>query len=335
MSLVRPSAVVTLDGQRLTSAEGAVLRVRVRLGMAPAHDQVECFCWPSSKLNSAAPGSSLAVALGDAGNETDVWTGEVSSVRLTADGIVLEGLASTIALSRTFVAQGFLDVSVADVVQLLASAAGVTVEGASGDTSLSAWGVDDSRSAWAHICDLARLVGADVTATAAGALNFVAPSSGPGGALSGAAGALSALAGGGGPPRYGASLLRWSLASRQAAGASSVAAFGAGSEQGSDKWHWILSSPNAAGSGPLRIVAAFRTRDAAGTLADALAAQASRAAGRASVVVVGDPTLRPGTTTQLQDVPSDTAGDRRILAVEHLLDGDGGFLSRLTLELAS
>jgi hypothetical protein len=47
MTLLRPSAVLTLDGKRLTSAEGAVLRVRVRLGM-PANQGIECFCWPSS-----------------------------------------------------------------------------------------------------------------------------------------------------------------------------------------------------------------------------------------------------------------------------------------------
>ena len=115
MTLVRPSAVVTLDGQRLTSAEGAVIGVRIRLGMGPAHDQAECFCWPSSKFDSASPGSTLAIALGNAGDEADVFTGEVTGLRLTPDAIAIEGLASSVALSRTFVSQTFLDLSVADI----------------------------------------------------------------------------------------------------------------------------------------------------------------------------------------------------------------------------
>ena len=98
MTLVRPSAVVTLDGRRLTSAEGAVLRARVRLGMGLAHDAAEIYCWPSSKLKDASVGATVSVALGDAGGEADVWTGEVTDVRLTPDGVALEGLASSIAL---------------------------------------------------------------------------------------------------------------------------------------------------------------------------------------------------------------------------------------------
>src|SRR6185503_13100198 len=165
MTLLRPSAVVTLDGKRLTSAEGAVMRTRVRLGMGPAHDAVEIFCWPSSKLKDAAVKGQLTVAIGPGGSETDVFTGEVTGVRLTPDGVALEGLASSIALSRTYTSQSFISLSIADIVQQLASAAGVTVEDASGDTTLSSYAVDDRRSAWAHLNDLARLVGADITVT--------------------------------------------------------------------------------------------------------------------------------------------------------------------------
>ena len=290
MTLGRPSAVVTVDGRRLTSAEGAVVRVRVRLGRGPAHDDAECICWLSSKLASASAGSTLAIALGNAGDETDVWTGEVTGVRRAPDGLALEGLAASVALSRTFLSQTFVDLSIADVVQQLASAAGAEVEEASGDATLSAYAVDDRRSAWAHLNDLAELAGAEVTVTETGALKFVAPPPPAGGGLGGLVEQGAALVFGGGASglRYGANLLGWRATTRKAPDTASVAAYGAASESGSAKWHWIRRDPDAAGSGPARIVPAFRTRDAAGALADALATRAARAVRRATVVVVGD-----------------------------------------------
>ncbi len=338
MTLTRPSAVVTLDGRRLSAAEGAVVRVRVRLGMGPAHDEAVCCCWPSSKLKDASAGSTLVVALGDAGDETDVWTGEVTGVRLTSDGVVLEGLASSVALSRTFVSQTFLGLSISDIVRQLATAAGVDVDDASGDTTLSAYAVDDRRSAWSHLNDLALLAGADVTVTASGAIKFVVPPSSPGG---GAAGGLleqagSLLLGGGSAGlRFGANLLEWRVTTRQPPDTASVAAYGAASESGSDKWHWIRRDPDGVGSGPVRVVAAFSTRDGANAMADALSARAGRAKRRATVVVVGDTSLRPGQTTTVADIPDDAGGDLRIVAVEHTLDGDAGLVSRLTVESAA
>jgi hypothetical protein len=329
--------VVTVDGRRLTSAEGAVVRVRIRLGRGPAHDDAECICWPSSRLASTSPGATLAVALGNAGAETDVWTGEVTGVRRAPDGLALEGLATSVALSRTFLSQTFLDLSIPDVVQQLASAAGVPVEAAGGDARLAAYAVDDRRSAWAHLNDLAELTGADVTVTETGALKFVAPpppaGGGPGGLVE--AVAVLGLGGGAGGLRYGANVLGWRMTTRGAPDTASVAAFGAASEAGSTKWHWIRRDPDAAGTGSVRIVPALRTRDAAGALADALAARAARAVRRATVVVVGDATLRPGETTTIAGIPGDPGGDVRLLAVEHTLDGDAGFVSRLVVEPAS
>lgn len=336
MTLQRPSAVVTLDGKRLTSAEGALLRLRVRLGMGPAHDAVELFCWPSSKLGAASVGSAAVVALGTSGSEADVWTGEITGVRLTPDGISLEGLAGTVALSRTFVSQSFVSVSVADVVQQLASAAGVDVDEVSGDTSLSSYAVDNRRSAWAHINDLAALVGADVTVSESGALKFIAPAaSGSAGALGGAVAGASALLGGGSGLRYGANLLEWRARTRALPGTLGVAAYGSGSESGSEKWHWLRSTVDAVGDGPVRLSPAAHTRDAATAMSDAIATRAKRAARRTDVLVVGDASIRPGQTTTISDIPGDAGGDLRVVAVEHLLDGDLGFVSRLTVEAAA
>lgn len=337
MTLARPFAVVTLNGQRLTSPEGAVARLRVRLGLGPAHDEVQCFCWPSSKLKGAATGGTLTVALGSAGDEADVFSGEVSGVCRAPDGVALEGLAATIVLSRTYLVQSFLDLSIADIVRQIADAAGVTVDDASGDTVLSSYAVDDRRSAWAHINELAQLAGAHVVATEGGALKFVAPAAPAGGlGVASAIGSAAALLLGGSSTRlrFGANVLGWRATTRQAPEPATVAAYGSGSESGSDKWHWIRRDQDPVGSGPARVVAPLGTRDAASALADVLARRAQRAARRTTVTVVGDPSLRPGQVTQVSDLPGGAGGDLRIVAVEHTLDGDGGFLSRLTLEPA-
>ncbi len=337
MTLTRPSAVVTLDGQRLTSAEGAVARVRVHLGLGPAHDLVECICWPSSKLKGATAGGTLTVALGGVGEEQDVFSGEVSDVRLAPDGVVIEGLAATIALSRSYVSQSFLDLSIADIVQQLADAAGVAVDDVSGDTVLSAYAVDDRRPVWGYINELAQLAGADVVATVSGALKFAAPASADSaGGVSGAlAGAASLLLGGASTGlRFGANVIDWRAATRAVPDPASVAAYGSGSESGSEKWHWIRRDQDAVGSGRARVAAAASTRDAASAIAGTLALRARRAARRSTVTVTGDASLRPGQVTQVRDLPGDAGGELRIVAAVHALDGDSGFRTRLILEAA-
>jgi hypothetical protein len=273
-----------------------------------------------------------------------VLTGEVSGVRITPDGIALEGLSASIALSRTYMSQSFISVSVSDVVNQLASTASVDVDSATGDTSLSWYAVDDRRSAWAHINDLARLVGADVSVTEGGKLKFVAPSASTGGigsALGGAASAVESAAsdllggGGSGGLRYGANVVDWRATARAVPDTMSVAAIGSASEDGSAKWHWLRASLDAVGSGPVDAAASVRTRDGATAISDALVARAKRAAKRSVVAVVGDASLRPGATTQISNIPSDSGGDLRIVGVEHLLDSGAGWITRLTVEAAA
>jgi hypothetical protein len=340
MTLVRPSAVVTLNGKRLTSAEGAITRVRVRLGLGPKHDAVDIFCWPSSKLKDASLGAKATVALGSLGSESDVWTGEISGVRLTPDGVALEALAATIALSRTYMSQIFVSVSVSDIVNQLAAKAGVDVDNATGDLSFPAYAVDDRRSVWSHVNDLAKLIGADVSATEAGKLKFVAPTSSSGGALGGLANAVSStvsntlLGGGTTGLRYGANVLDWRMTTRTIQDAPAVQPFGAASEDGSEKWHWIRAIADLEKQ-VQEISAAARTQDGATAFSDALTVRAKRASRRAAVAVVGDASLRPGQKTQISGIPGDGGGDLRIVAVEHLLDNDAGFISRLTVEIAA
>jgi hypothetical protein len=303
--------VITLDGRSLTSAEAAVARVRVLLS-AGAHDRAEVLAWPASKLAAATPGSALALALGDDGDEEDVWGGEVVEVAAGGDGVALDGLAATIALSRQRISRTYLDQSVADVVNDLAS--GVAIDEVGGDVKLPAYTVDDRRTVWAHLLELAALSGADVGSAPDGSLRFVP-------ARTGSADHEF---------RYGADVLAWRTATAAAPAAGGVAAYGAASEAGADQWHWLLREPS--GDAPLRVVAALRTREAASALATALADRADRAAVRGWLRLRGAPEVRPGDLVEVKDLPSGDPGTLRVTSVEHVLDGRAGFVTTLGVE---
>jgi hypothetical protein len=315
MSLQRPNAVITLDGQTYSAAEAALVRLYAAFSVRGSHDLVELTLWPSSKLAAVSPASKLSIALGDQGDENDVWSGEVVAVESTAERVTITGLAATVALSRTRTSQTYLDQSVADIVQDLASS--VDIDEVQGDLNLPVYAVDDRRPVWAHLLDLARLTDAQVGANPAGALRFVSIRTGD---------ADTSL-------RAGADILAWHAAAAAGPETPSVAAYGAASEAGADQWHWLLSSPSPQGSGPyLRIPAAIRTSDAANAIADGFAARAARARTLGHLAIVGRPELRPGDLVELTDLPGPAPGTLRITAVTHVLDPASGFVTALMVE---
>jgi len=313
MALSRPRAILTLDGRRLTSAEAALVRLRVLLTLGE-HGPAEVVLWPSSKLAGAQPGSSLVIALGNEGNEVDVWTGEITGTAASADAVALDGLEGTVALSRRRVSQAYLNQSVADIVRDLAGS--TAVDEVSGDTSLPAYFVDDRRSVWAHLLELARFVDADLSASPAGGLRFVPARTGtPDHRL-----------------RHGAEVLGWWTGTVSEPPAPAVAAYGAASEAGAEQWHWIRRPSGAGGQAEQQFVAALRTKDAAEAMARSLANRAARATVRGRFRIVGRPSVRPGDLLAVTDLPTGDPGGLRVRSVEHVLDARQGFVTTLEVE---
>ena len=309
MAISRPHAVLTVDGRKLTAAEAGLVDVEVRLSVGGAHDSVRLRLWPGSKIAGAAVGARIEVDLGEVGDEVRVLTGEVVAARMTPMAVELEGLAATVALSRSRTVQSFVGVSVADVVRALAGE--VTVDAVQADLTLEAYAVDDRRPAWAHLRRLAALVGAELGASAEGGLRFVPPQTGPGEVTL----------------RAGAELLGWRVGSQAAPTPPVVKAHGSASEQGSARWHWVRRDP---GDGePVRVVGGFHTRDAADGLATALSAGARRGGVGGGGVGGGDPTLRAGDAIAFEGVAGLSAG--RAVEVVHRLDGRG-FCTELWVE---
>lgn len=314
MSLSRPNARIAIDGLELGADEAALLRLRIDLGVNGAHDQVSLQLWPRSKFADAAAGASMAISLGQRDSEEAVWSGEVSARRLLPQSVVIEGLAATVALSRTAKSQSYLNQSVADIVRDLAGDA--AIDQVEGELKLNAYHVDNRRPVWSHLKALARLVGADLGSAADGGLRFVP-----------AAGALSPVT-----LRYGAELLDWNLASCAAPQAAEVAAYGSASEAGEQRWHWLSHDPVGAGAAATRVPAALATRDAAQAVGEASRQRAARAALGGELLIQGHAALRPGEAVELSGLPGGDPGVLRVRAVRHSFDATSGFLTRLTVE---
>ena len=332
MSLPRPTATITLDGQTLSSSEAGLVSVRLDLGFN-SHDRAQLTLWPRSKLAGAGPGDELSIGMsseagnggglldslgslaGLGGDETGntLWTGSVQAVESSAGLLVITGLASTSVLSNTRRSATWSDQSVADIVRDLAGDLDSEIEA---DLDLPNFSVDNSRPVWSHLYELAQLAGAELSCTAEGGVRFILASK-----------ETDTL-----ELRYGADLIDWRLTSSQVMDPVGAAEHAAASSAGNEKWHWIAHDPIGSGGDAALIPASFRSRTAAESFTDAAVARAARASTRGEVWIGGKPQLRPGSLVMLKDLPAGDSGPLRVRAVTHQLDGENGFITALAIE---
>ncbi len=318
MTLARPDVALTFDGTRLTAAEAALAGLEVELGMGQAHDRFRATLASSSPFTSATTGAAAVVELGYAGALETVLTGTITAVRSRQWGVVVEGLAATLALSRARIGRSYVSQSAGDIVSDLVTAAQGTIGDVSGSLQLAAYHVDEGRSVWTHVGALARLAGCETSADGQGALNFRPPKTGsPSQSF-----------------RSGAELIAWAVGPRDNnAPTVAVVPFGAASEQGASHWHVILRAPDGGPPSNATLVpGSLRDRDGAQTYAQALSDARSRRATSGSVVVAGAATVRPGDVVTLQDVPSPGGNQVRVTAAVHRVDGATGFHTLMQVE---
>ncbi len=332
----RPAVSVTIAGRALSAAEAALLALRVDLGVGLAHDCVVLAFGGQSPFAGTAPGATLDLELGYDGSTAPVLSGSVVTVRQRPFGCVVEALAATAVLSTTRTGRAFLSQSVADIVKALAGEGGVATSEVEATVQLPAYHVDERRTVWDHLQDLARLAGCETSCDERGRLCFRPPAGagGAGGGLAGAVASAASLLGiGTGPAlRFGAELLAWDAAQHAAgAEAADVVAYGTGGA----KWFVLVKEPDGgAPSGQTLVPAAARDRAGAQAMAKGLAAAAGRRESGARLAVVGDAAIRPGDSVSLDDLPAG-GGAYRAVAVSHHLSAATGFRSVLTLEGAA
>ena len=329
MSISRPAAMFALEGGGapsvaggpVTLAQAGVRRVTVELSVDEAHDRVEIWLWRGSSLEDAEPGGSLTVGLGDGDDTQDVLTADVAGVDATGGGSVLTAFAPSRRLSDVYVGQSYVSQTVADVVSALLGEGGVDAGDIDAPLALPAVSVDPRRSVWGNLHVLARRTGHQITSTSDGAVSFGPAGGAPGLGLGAVASAVGV--GGGGGIREGAELLRFRTGPRQP-----PTALASVSPAGSSQWFLLLAEPDSASAPPVLVHPLLRTRELADAATRAAAVAAERRSRLARVRVPGRPELRAGGQVEAR-------GEQcRILRIRHLLDGDAGFVSDLTLEAA-
>lgn len=347
MTLSRPTGTVrtgaggALPGVLATGAldlpQAGVSWLRVDLSVDTAHDRIELGLYPASKLAGTPAGETITVALGEAGDDSDVLTGRVAGLHADPAAPVLVAFAPSRALSWHRVGRAYLRQTVADVVGDLLGDAGVDAGDIDAPQSLAAYHVDARRPVWGHLHALARLVGAQVTSRADGAVSFgPAPGATPAGGLGAVAAAAGAAAAGavagalglgGGGLRSGANVLALQGGALRAEPVPvvPVSRLGAASGLGADRWYHLVAAPDS-GSDVAEVDPAVRDADLAEVATVARADAARRGQRRARLVVLGDPTLRAGAEVTVDDTPW------RALRVRHLLSRDAGYRCELDLE---
>lgn len=331
MSLMRPNAKVTTTGGApsalpaavtslvpsagaLGAAAAALASVEVHLQADGRHDSVRMVVHGVSRLATLKVGQTVGLALGDIGAEVDLFAGVVERIAQARDGLVIDALSATVALSRSRRSQTYVDQTVADIVRDLAKPA--AVDEVQGDLTLAAYTVDDRRSVWDQLQDLAALIGAEVSSAHDGGLRFV-----PVEAQGSADHTLS----------FGRDLLAYEVARLAPVAPARVAAL---ADRSRGEWHWLARQPVPSGADPgaARLVAAFRTRAAADGLAQSLVDRAARARWAGRLRLRGSPRIRPGQRIELTDLPGEAIDLLRVRGVEHRLSADDGFLTELIVE---
>jgi hypothetical protein len=320
VTLSRPGAGITVDGQALSATESAVSEVLVELGLNGALDTATLVLASLSPVADVAPGASIEVALRVGDEETPVLTGTVIDSRRTPWGAVVVAQTEAAVLARARVGRAYVSQTAGDVVSDLISSGGCRPGTVDAPLDLPAYLVSERQSVWRALQDLARLTGSVVRSRADGAVDFAPPRSRP---------ADHSL-------RAGAEMLSWAVGDAEPAGAvPAVVPSGAGSEAGSSRWQFLLAEPDNGPPGePTIAPPSVRTRDAAQSVGDRLAASADRRAGVGVVTIVGGHAVRAGDLVDLTDLSAGPDRTWHVLDAQHLLDR-WGLRSRLRLEAAA
>ena len=316
MVLPRPAASLAIDGRDLSLPEAAAVWVAVEGTVLGGHDRATVALGPLSPWLDLSTGAMVELSLGPGQDNLEpVLTGQIEGVRQLTWGATVAVLATTAKLHRLRIGRSYTSQSVGDIVRDLCGAAGVTTGDVDDGPTLGAYHVDERRTGWRHLRDLAGLFCAELTSGPSGEVHVRAPKTGN---------AQHTL-------RAGAELLDWAAGPQlPAADPLPVGPYGAASEQGTDAWSLIHHAPG--GSGAHRVLPAIRDRDAASAIDDAATAAHNRSAARARVTATGAPAVRAGDLVELDDVPR-AAATYRVLRIRHLIDADG-FRSTLDLEAA-
>lgn len=262
----------------------------------------------------------ISLTSGDVSEQ--VMKAQVASIASSLEVTRIIGASALQRLAATRVSRSFEGRTVKQIVQELAQQASVTPGEVDDGGTYPYFIVHESRSALAHVLDLARREGMDVYADRDDRLvvhKFAKTS--PDHTL-----------------HYGIDLLELGLRHDRLT-SDRVVAYGESpsSSEGSSSWPWILddASPmtSEVGEGTRSLAlsdAALRTKDAADTAAAAIFGAAKDQAVAGRLTLLGRPDIHVGDAVEIRDVPCrEVNGLFKVTAVRHRFSKSRGFITTL------
>ncbi len=302
-----PGPLEVLEIRRVTS--GGADEAIISLGRVPAI--------------SAAEGDAVSIELGWDGSNEMVFTGVVDRVESGIGRVEVVCLGSQRELLRQRDNKTFKNQSAGDVVQALASQAGVTVENAEAGIDLPVYLVDSGRSFYEHCLGLALRCGFDLYATAEGRLVF----------------AKFSVASANHTFRYGEHIITAAIEKGKPLDGVSIVPESPASSSGDDTVSWLVKDPSGhrfdAGGGAANLLfrdSILRTKDGAKMAAEGRLAVSKRGSVKGEVSLLGSSQVHPGGALALEKVPDPGIdGTYQIMGVRHRLDKKWGFRTFISL----
>ncbi len=349
----RPAFALRFGDATAEAWAGAVLSIDADLGLAPTVDELRTTLRGGAPrpgagapaLLGAVGGAASAVAalagkaadlprpaLADAGTVElgyddsgleVVFRGRLESLHRGLDGAMQAVAVNAAAdLAALRLNRSFEDQRAGDVVQDLAAEAGVATGQIDDGVELPFIVVDDRRSAWSQIAELAARSGLAAWISAGGELTMAVP-------------------GGGEPVRtftYGQDLLAIDAIEATSAAPLTWVGEGAAGSSGGDAWAWLVKDPaplTAAAAGAARVMsdASLRSADAVRTAAAAHQGRQGAAGWRAVLRVPGAAAVFPAAAITVEGTPEAALdGSFTVRRVRHRYTKASGFTTLLTVE---
>lgn len=300
-----------------------VSNIVVYSSLGPTADYVVIELREDGDAPDIALGDELQIALGYADSETTtVLSGEISIIQRDLRGACRVHITNgSHRLLKGHLNSSFEEQNAGDIVKHLSGEAGVDTDTVDDGVDYPFYVIDDRRSLYHHMNDLARQNGFVLTFSPEGKLNFAAVN-----------GEVVATF------TYAVDLISLSLdESATHFGQTTVVGAGASGSEGTDAWCWINSKrdPIASqqGSGDaamIQRVAALRSADAVQAAATAQLDRVSALGLKGKIRVPGTPQLLAGSTFEVSET-TDGLLDGTFVAqkVSHVFNKRGGFTTEI------
>lgn len=302
----------------------SVEAITVQAGIAPQVDRVEIVLGTGGQAPAVALGDELAVSLGYGDSDlSPVMTGRVTAINQDLRGrqcIVLTNGAHQLARGR--LNQSYEEQSAGDIVNQLLSEFDIPPGNVESGHNYPFYVVDDRRSLWRHIADLALQNGFCARINAAGELDFSPLNDGDVAAEF----------------HYGIDILSIDLHEHGPVfDGVAVTGAGAAGSQGPDAAFWVVSDSDGISSSqgngtPIRAIPALRDAAAVEVAGAAIVTQRHRLAKAGRLRVPGVAVVEVGQAIGIAGTPGGRFdGTWLVMEVRHRLDKRNGFISEFAV----